>query len=269
MQQNQDLIMIGKKIEERKYEFADAMKQEENEAPENREFRAELFQLFADGLQKGNEATKDEVNAWGEHIGRLAIEQGAQLDNSLKGTMEFRVYLWNALEDITKEEDFSKETIFKVARSVDPLLDHIVYAFSTSFVHSYKASLEKAHQEFLNLSAPVVPLLNGVAVMPIIGSVDEKRAYYMMDTTLNEAMKQQLSYLLIDLSSVTMIDTHVANSIAKIVTSLDLLGVTAILAGIRPEVAHTMVSLGIDFSEIKTYNSLQQALSIHVFGKRE
>ncbi|WP_082233075.1 STAS domain-containing protein [Halobacillus massiliensis] len=266
MQTNQDLQIISGKLRENKYQFADSMEQSEHGSFQDWEFRAGLVQFFADALENGIESTKEEVNSWGENIGQLAVDHGNQLDDLLKATMKFRHYLWDILEEIVTEEDFSKQTIFQAARVVNPLLDYSICAFSTSFVRSFKASLEKAQQEFMVLSAPVVPLLNGVAVLPIVGSIDEKRAFYMMDTALNEAIKQNLSYLLIDLSSVSMIDTHVANSIAKIISSLGLVGVTAILSGIRPEVAQTMVSLGIDFTALKTYNSLQQALSIHVFN---
>ncbi|QAS51548.1 STAS domain-containing protein [Halobacillus litoralis] len=262
-----ELIVIGKKIEERKYKISDAMKIE-GEDTQSGQIRIELIQLFSDGLQHGVETTLANITDWAEKIGNLAIEHGAQLDETLKGTAVIRSFLWEELEQIIKEDDrFNLDTVFRVTRTIDPLLDQAIYAYSTSFVQAHKASMDEAQQEFLKLSAPVVPLMEGVAVLPIIGSVNDERAYYLMDTTLDEATRRQLNYLLIDLSGVTVIDTMVANSIGNIISSLELVGVTAILAGIRPEVAQTMVTLGIDFSDIKTYNSLQQALSVHVFTK--
>jgi len=261
---NQELFKIGTIIEERKHELAKKVKGEEENEEAIKAFE-ELYQLFADGLKNGKEETVGNVTEWGKRIGNLSIEYGGKLDEALKETSTFRDTLWDAIERIMKEGEFSQDTVFRVARTIDPLLDEAVYAFSTEFVNSYKETLDNAQEEFLKLSAPVVPIYDGVAVLPIIGNVDENRAYYLMDTTLKEATKRQLSYLLIDLSGVAVVDTMVANSIYNIIHSLELVGVKAILAGIRPEVAHTMVSLGINFSEIQTYNSLQQALSTHVF----
>ncbi|MFC0524725.1 STAS domain-containing protein [Pontibacillus salicampi] len=264
---NEELIAIGNIIEERKHDSARAMKENEQESEQAEVVRAELFQLFADGLKYGKDATFPNITEWGKRIGRLAIEHGVQLEQSLLGTTTFRTYVWDMLEDVFRENQFSSQTVFQVARIIDPLLDQAVYAYSTSFIYAYKDELDEAHDEFLKLSAPVVPVLDGIAILPIIGSVDEKRAFYLMDTTLQEATQKQLNYLFIDLSGVTIVDTMVANSIHNIIQSLELIGVKAILSGIRPEVAHTMVSLGINFSDIQTYNSLQQALSMHAFDQ--
>ena len=262
--QKQELSTIGNTIEERKHDLAQKVKGVEDKE-EAATLYAELFQLFADGLRNGKDDTTKLVSDWGKRVGDLSIEYGGKLDEALKGTSEFRDLLWETIEDIMKDNEYSADAVFRVARIIDPLLDEAIYAFSTQYVQSYKVKLDQAQEEFLKLSAPVVPIYDGIAVLPLVGSIDDTRAYYLMDATLKEATKKQLNYLLIDLSGVAVVDTMVANSIYNIIHSLELVGVKAILAGIRPEVAHTMVSLGINFSEIQTYNSLQQALSTHVF----
>lgn len=262
--QDNNLYLIGTKLEERKHELAKQVKSGE-ENGEAIKIYEELYQLFADGLKNGKENTYSKISDWGTRVGNLSIDYGGKLDEALKETSVFRDLLWAAVERIMKEEEHSLDTVFEVARIIDPLLDEAIYMFSKEYISSYKEKLENAQEEFLKLSAPVVPIYEGVAVLPIIGSIDEQRAYYLMDTSLKEATKRQLNYLLIDLSGVAVVDTMVANSIYSIIHSLELVGVKAILAGIRPEVAQTMVSLGINFSEIQTYNSLQQALSSHVF----
>lgn len=266
---NEALKIVGTELAERKYELANKIKSDVRDSGEAVDIRAQMFQLIADGIMYGLDDTKKKVTKWGEEIGELAIQYGNGLDDSLKGTNEFRLVVWDAIEDVVKKEQYGVNTVFELARIVDPLLDEAVYAFSVAYVKSYKDTIEFSKQEFLKLSAPIVPIYNGVAVLPIIGSVDEDRAYLLLESTLHEANKKQLSHLLIDLSGVAVVDTMVASHIFKIIQSLELLGVRAILAGIRPEVAQTMVSLGIDFSEIHTYSTLQQALSIHQFSDEQ
>jgi rsbT co-antagonist protein RsbR len=81
-----------------------------------------------------------------------------------------------------------------------------------------------------------------------------------MGQALSKGANLSLEYLIIDLSGVPIIDTMVADRIFKVIDSLTLLGIKPILTGIRPEIAQTMVQLGIDFSSVRTYSSLQNAL---------
>ncbi|PAK48030.1 STAS domain-containing protein, partial [Priestia megaterium] len=105
-----------------------------------------------------------------------------------------------------------------------------------------------------------VPITKGIAVLPLVGEVDPERATLLLEETLEKANILQLSHLLFDLSGVMIVDTMVAHQIFKIVEALGLLGVKTILIGIRPEVAQTMIQLGIDFSKITIKANLEQAL---------
>ncbi|MGB8269892.1 MAG: STAS domain-containing protein, partial [Priestia megaterium] len=100
----------------------------------------------------------------------------------------------------------------------------------------------------------------GIAILPLIGEVDTERATLLLEETLKKANELKLSHLLFDLSGVMIVDTMVAQQIFNIVDALRLLGVKTMLIGIRPEVAQTMVHLGINFSEITVKANLEQAL---------
>jgi rsbT co-antagonist protein RsbR len=127
-------------------------------------------------------------------------------------------------------------------------------------VHFYQLTLERAQSTFLELSVPVVPLAKEIAVLPLIGNIDTERANYLMEETLKSANRLQLQRLIVDLSGVYIIDTMVADQIFKVIDSLRFLGVETILTGIRPEVAQTIVSIGIDFSSLTIKSSLQKAI---------
>ncbi|ASN03538.1 STAS domain-containing protein [Virgibacillus necropolis] len=254
--------LLGIKMEERKYEISREMAENrDNDTEKALEIRAEIIQIIADSFRQDTKTVTDRIIKWGVMTGEQAINYGVALDESLKSTSNIRQILWRNIEEIVFANKVSIETIFEVARKIDPLLDQAVYAYSTAYVKSYKEVLDQAQENFLVLSAPVVPILGGMAVLPIIGGIDTDRADVLLQTALRESAKQDLTHLFIDLSGVAVVDTLVANYIFKIIQSLELVGVQAVLVGIRPEVAQTMVTLGINFSEVKTFSTMQQALS--------
>ena len=130
-----------------------------------------------------------------------------------------------------------------------------------SLVESHQRSLEIAQIAFIEISVPVVPLFQGVAVLPLIGNIDTERANIIMEKTLNSAIKLQLDKLIIDLSGIHIVDRAVAEQIFKIVDALTLIGVRTVITGIRPEVAQLVVSQGMDFSGVTIKATLSQAMN--------
>ncbi len=230
--------------------------------------RADFVALFGEALIKGvqKEMAYDDIEKWGKETGKFAHNLGIPLDEALKDTAYYRTYISEAIEEVVLKHNMSVKTVFTAARVIDPLLDHAVYCFSLTYVHFYKETLNNAKTAFLELSVPVVPLTDGIAVLPLIGNIDTERAKLLMEETLKEAARLNLSSLILDLSGVVMVDTMVANQIFKVMDALKLLGVQTIVTGIRPEIAQTVVSLGIDFSKQITRANLKQALvDVHLF----
>ncbi|CAM3814907.1 STAS domain-containing protein [Mesobacillus thioparans] len=121
--------------------------------------------------------------------------------------------------------------------------------------------IKSAFTELKELSVPVVPIASGIAVLPVIGSIDNERAKMIMQVSLNEAIRLKLKYFILDLSGVTIIDSIVANSLFQIIKTLKLLGVEIIITGIRPSIAQTITHIGLDFNITKISKSLENALS--------
>ena len=261
---DQEVQLIGKQLEARKLDIAKSLLKPGADNAEALKLHTELVQLCADTILMGLEETMPHVTKWGRETGELAVNYGSELDESLKTTSEFRQAIWDVIELITVEANQTVQSVFRAGKLVDRLLDQAVYAYSTAYVTSYKNNLSHAQEVFLELSVPVVPILEGVAVLPIIGDIDTHRASLLMETALRESTAKHLTHLFIDLSGVTIVDTMVANNIFSIIYSLELLGVKGILSGIRPEVAQTMIHLGIDFSSIQTHSTLKQALARHI-----
>jgi rsbT co-antagonist protein RsbR len=202
----------------------------------------------------------DQIVKWGKESGELASNLGISLSEALGDTTYYRKFIWEVLKEEIKKHNMSIDTVFELSSIIDPLLDKAVYAFSLTYVKFHHETLKKAKSAFLELSVPMVPITKGIAILPLIGEVDTERATLLLDETLKKANELKLSHLLFDLSGVMIVDTMVAHQIFKIIEALDLLGVKTMLIGIRPEVAQTMIQLGIDFSKITVKSNLEQAL---------
>lgn len=226
------------------------------------EYRANFIQMFADILIEQPDSTFSlkQFSDWGIKTGEMACDMNVPLDEILQTTTIYRTAIWDALKIEMREQQTSVETIFDVIALIDPLLDQAVYALSLTYVKFHKETIEKSTQAFLELSTPVVPITKGVAVLPLIGSLNIERAAVLMEEVLQKAAQLRLSHLLLDLSGVLTVDTMVADQIFKVINALSMLGVKASLIGIRPEVAQTMVTIGINIGEMDVKANLEMAL---------
>lgn len=119
-----------------------------------------------------------------------------------------------------------------------------------------------AQQELIReISVPVLPVRDDVLVMPLVGALDSERLAQAQERALQALECRHASYLILDVTGVPVVDTQVADGLIRIVQAARLLGARAILVGIRPDVAQTIVGLGIDLSSITTYASLQSGIS--------
>jgi rsbT co-antagonist protein RsbR len=109
-------------------------------------------------------------------------------------------------------------------------------------------------------SAPVVPIFAGILVMPLIGAVDSLRAQQIMASALEEGMQHSANTLILDITGVPVVDTAVANYILQMIRALRLIGTDTIVVGISPEIAQTIVQLGLRLEDITTRADLQSGL---------
>ncbi|MGM0845918.1 MAG: STAS domain-containing protein [Bacillota bacterium] len=230
--------------------------------PKILELRSEFISLFGEALVDYEDKQKaiDKVQEWGTKNGEYFFLLGAPLNEALKDTSFYREYIWQAIREGAKESSISADTLFEIIFFIDPLLDKAVYYFSLTYVDSFQRSLENARSAFMELSVPVVPLGPEVGILPLIGNIDTERARLLMEETLKQSERLKLSHLVLDLSGVLTVDTMVADQLFKVIEALALIGVKTIITGIRPEVSHTMVSLGVNLNHLTIKGTLHQAL---------
>ncbi|PKR77296.1 hypothetical protein CEY16_11200 [Halalkalibacillus sediminis] len=261
----EEMKILCDRLEEKKNDVADklATDSESKEDKKASEVRLQLVTFFIDACRAEERIDFKGISDWGKEIANYSIEHGGDLSQALEGVSRTRLTIWEEIKKIAIKEEFTVATTFSIVERIDPLLDTAVHSFAAKYIETYKEKIQTAHNNFLTLSAPVVPMVKGAAVLPIVGTIDTERADLLLSTALDQASKQDLSHIFIDLSAVPVIDTLVASNIFKIVESMELVGTHAILAGIRPEVAQTMINLGIDFKSIETYSSLHLAIKKH------
>jgi rsbT co-antagonist protein RsbR len=115
-------------------------------------------------------------------------------------------------------------------------------------------------EQLLELSTPVVKLWEGVVAVPLVGTLDSARAQVVMERLLQTLVDTGSPYAIIDITGVPAVDTQVAQHILKTVVAARLMGADCIISGIRPQIAQTIVALGIEFGDIATKASLADAL---------
>jgi anti-anti-sigma regulatory factor/HAMP domain-containing protein len=111
------------------------------------------------------------------------------------------------------------------------------------------------------LASPIVPVLDGIVVMPLVGAIDSQRAAMLIDTLLHGVEHHRASMVILDVTGVPIIDTQVARTLLDAARAVKLLGTQTMLVGLRPELAQTIVGLGLDLSELSTRADLQSGVS--------
>jgi rsbT co-antagonist protein RsbR len=116
--------------------------------------------------------------------------------------------------------------------------------------------------ELINeISTPLLPIGDAILVLPLIGSLDSLRAKRMISDVLRSVAERRTQALILDISGVPLVDTHVGAAILQLARSVRLLGCQCVLVGIRPEIAQTLVSIGTDLSELTTCATITQGLT--------
>ncbi|PGT81468.1 MULTISPECIES: STAS domain-containing protein [Bacillaceae] len=268
----EELKYIGQKIVENDLELAKKvvfqkdsilMKQIElSKLPiaERIKYRAILIRYFGKALYGNLDEIREKVICWGREAAQIAIRDNISLSSTLRGIYLYRTVIWDAFTEELNKREFAPITMLDVSKIIDPLLDLVCEIIGEEFEKHNQKLMEVAYTALEELSVPVVPIVKGIVVLPIVGAVDTHRAKLIMDISLHESARLGVSYLILDVSGVPIIDTMVANQLFQVVKALQLTGVEVIITGIRPEIAQTVVKLGIHFGDIKTRATMMQAL---------
>ena len=142
------------------------------------------------------------------------------------------------------------------------LLDNLGLYTTEMYQKSREEVITRQQQELLELSTPVVKLWENILALPLIGTLDSERTQVVMESLLHKIVETGAAIAIIDITGVPTVDTLVAQHLLKTVAAARLMGADCIISGIRPQIAQTIVHLGVNLSEVTTKASLSDAFLV-------
>jgi rsbT co-antagonist protein RsbR len=219
--------------------------------------------FLGDTLNLSNDEVAGKFIEW--HKEQQSIQRNYQFSyeemaNILKPYPQTRLQLINMLTKISLAEGLSTEEVVYVNNRLSYLLD---LSIMETMLEREKLAQEenKRNQKIITeLSSPVVPLQQGMAILPLIGEFDYERSEHIMNDVIPKIAELKIKNLIIDFSGIATIDAEIATRIFNVNKVLGLIGIKTMLTGIRPDLAINVISAGIDMSTLNTYGSVQQAI---------
>ncbi len=146
--------------------------------------------------------------------------------------------------------------------SVNSILDELGLFTTEILLKAREEMITRQQQEMLELSTPVVQLWDGILALPMIGTLDSARTQVVMESLLQRIVETGSSIAILDITGVPTVDTLVAQHLLKTVAAARLMGAECIISGIRPQIAQTIVHLGVDLSDVITKATLADAFRV-------
>lgn len=224
------------------------------------EFLRLLVRAAADGGGKQLSASDwDEMRLFLERLSRSRVQLGFDSQQTAGFIFSFKRPLMGLLQaEFKNEPELFAEQLWAVSALIDELGLHTVAIFQKT----REAVIKRQQEELLELSTPVVKLWDGVLALPMIGTLDSQRTQVVMESLLQRIVDTGSEIAIIDITGVPTVDTLVAQHLLKTVTAIRLMGADCIISGVRPQIAQTIVHLGLDLQGVVTKASLADALAL-------
>jgi rsbT co-antagonist protein RsbR len=211
--------------------------------------------------QNFNNMDSDEWSPVIEILGGIAITRARQ-GFSPRETGNFVFTLKEAiLEVLQGEVKNDPMMLYEESTKINRLMDNLSVVTFETFIKGREEVILRQTDEITEISTPVIRVWDGILALPIIGTLDSARTQVVMENLLQEIVETGSSMAILDISGVPAVDSLVAQHLIKTVSATRLMGAECIISGIRPEIAQTVVHLGIDLSNIITKSTLASALS--------
>jgi rsbT co-antagonist protein RsbR len=166
------------------------------------------------------------------------------------------------LNAVKSQAQKDPEGAFRDSWNINLLLDKLALFTTDAFIKSRDQIIARQQEEMLELSTPVVMLWDGIVALPLIGTLDSARTQVVMESLLQEIVRTNSRTAIIDITGVPTVDTLVAQHLLKTITAARLMGAECIISGIRPQIAQTIVHLGINLADITTKAKLADAFAV-------
>jgi rsbT co-antagonist protein RsbR len=220
--------------------------------------------LVREAVQKGNvedvngsewTATRDLLTS----ISSSRARQGSTPTETAMFVFSLKQPLFAALrEEVGRDAEALADEVW----TATALLDRLGLVTTEAYQKGREEVIIRQQQEMLELSTPVVELWDGILALPLIGTLDSARTQVVMESLLQRIVETGASIAIIDITGVPTVDTLVAQHLLKTVAAARLMGADCIISGIRPQIAQTIVHLGVELREVITKATLADAFTI-------
>ena len=221
----------------------------------------EFLRLFVDALQAG--AAQSVMSATWEPTRKLLAE--VSKSRGLKGfsPSETATFVFSmkrsVFQVLAKELGGNAQELSSEIWTATETLDQLGLYTTEVYQKTREEVINRQQEEMLELSTPVVKLWDGILALPMIGTLDSSRTQVVMENLLQKIMETGSEIAIIDITGVPTVDTLVAQHLIKTVTAARLMGAECIISGIRPQIAATIVHLGVDLGNVATKANLADA----------
>ena len=223
----------------------------------------ELLQLVGEAARSGSLKARDDqwkpVLDFLEDVSRSRVAQGFSSDETATFVFSLKRPIFDQLRISTGGDS---ESLANEAWAATELLDELGLHTVRAYQRSREEVINRQQNELLELSTPVVKLWDGVLALPMIGTLDSARTQIVMESLLQRIVDTGSEIAIIDITGVPTVDTLVAQHLLKTVTAIRLMGADCIISGVRPQIAQTIVHLGVDLQGVTTKANLADALAL-------
>ena len=228
---------------------------------ELRQQSTEFLSLLIDATQSGN-LTNIQASEWNRvreiltSISNSRARQGFSPRDIALFVFSFKQPLF---EQLRQELGGNSDAIADEIWLATNLLDKLGLWTTEAYQKTREEVIMRQQEELLELSTPVVKLWEGILALPLIGTLDSARTQIVMESLLQKIVETGSEFAIIDITGVPTVDTLVAQHLLKTVAAARLMGTDCIISGIRPQIAQTIVHLGVDLSDVVTKGTLADA----------
>lgn len=231
---------------------------------ELREECREFLELLKEALQQGN-LEDIQTSEWRHiremlaSISRIRSQKGFSPSETASFVFSFKQTLFGSLrQELAEDSQKLLEEIVLASK----LLDKLGLWTTEAYQKAREEVILRQQEELLELSTPVVKLWKGILALPIIGTLDSARTQIVMESLLQKIVETGSEVAIIDITGVPTVDTLTAQHLLKTVTAARLMGADCIISGIRPQIAQTIVYLGVDLADVTTKATLADAFTL-------
>lgn len=224
---------------------------------QSREFLSLYTQAIQSGVDIGDAAWKPVKDFLGQ-ITRSRVLLGFTPTETATFIFSLKQPLFDVIRTAVKDP---KELVADMWATT-ALLDKLGLSVMELHQQNREEVIHRQQEELLELSTPVVQLFDNILALPLIGTLDSARTQVVMENLLQRIVETGAMIAIIDITGVPTVDTLVAQHLLKTVAAARLMGADCIISGIRPQIAQTIVHLGVDLSEVTTKATLADAFMI-------